>query len=87
MDETVVIWDVSRGKEVKRVNQSSCVNYASFPPDGLMIAAASVDQMVRLWDVSTKTPELRAMFDGLFGPVNTVSPVMTTVAGIKLRTF
>ncbi|KAF5370390.1 hypothetical protein D9758_006973 [Tetrapyrgos nigripes] len=51
----ITIWNVLRGKEVRRINghSSKRVNSVAFSPDGTKIVSGSVDQTVKIWDPAT----------------------------------
>jgi WD40 repeat protein len=52
-DESVAIWDVQTGEQLRRFNCGAGVSRAIFSPDGTQVAAACSDKIVRLWDVAT----------------------------------
>jgi WD40 repeat protein/tRNA A-37 threonylcarbamoyl transferase component Bud32 len=55
-DDTVRLWDVATGKELRRWKDAGAV---AFHPDGRRIATCNTDSTVRLWDAATGK-ELRA---------------------------
>ncbi|KAI4646637.1 hypothetical protein J4E93_004859 [Alternaria ventricosa] len=73
MDANLILTDAATGKELRRINnQGANINSATFAPNGSLIAIGSVDRMVRLWDISRKTSDMRAVLDGHSGAVNSV---------------
>lgn len=75
------IWDVSTGKEVRRVGEESHRDIlfdAEFSPDGKFLATAGYDRVIRLWDVETGKYQRQfpshngAVFDLAFSPDGTV---------------
>jgi WD40 repeat protein len=52
-DRTVKVWDVSSGRRVYTLSESTAELYAvAYRPDGQQIAAGGVDRMIRVWDVT-----------------------------------
>jgi len=71
-DYDVRIWDVSSGKELRRLHgHTDAVNALAFAPDGRRLLSGSSDKTVRLWQVGTGR-EL-ASFDGHTRGVNGVA--------------
>ena len=53
-DNSVRIWSVSTGEEVKVLNgHTNFVISVAFSSDGMRIVSGSVDNSIRLWDAST----------------------------------
>ncbi len=81
-DGTVRLWVVATGKQKAVLVRTSWihfllpwlnfpVNSVAYSPDANTIAAASVDNMLRLWD--TQTTKLKATLAGHTGPVDSVA--------------
>ena len=53
-DDTVRLWDVATGQEIRTMNvHTRDVHSVAFSPDGQTLASGSGDKTVRLWDVAT----------------------------------
>jgi WD40 repeat protein len=60
-DQTVRLWDLSAGKEVRRLSTAPAVPLAvAFAPTGKQLATAGDDNMIRVWDVA-KGKEIRRL--------------------------
>ena len=72
LDNTIKIWDVASGREIRTLNgHSSGVRSVAFSPDGRSLASGSYDTTVKLWDV-TSGRELRT-FSGHSDRINSVA--------------
>jgi WD40 repeat protein len=70
-DNTIRLWDIYTGKEVKRfVGHTNKVNSVCCSPNGRFILSGSCDRSVRIWDMFTGK-EIRS-FDGHKDIVNSV---------------
>ncbi len=53
-DDTIRLWDVAKGQEVRRFEgHTGFVNSVAFSPDGTQLASGSRDSTIRLWGVAT----------------------------------
>ncbi|MDW8122985.1 MAG: hypothetical protein RMK62_11815, partial [Armatimonadota bacterium] len=51
-DNTVRLWEVATGRQVKRMEgHTDWVRSVSFSPDGTLIASGSLDGTIRIWRV------------------------------------
>jgi WD40 repeat protein len=50
-DQSVILWDVGRGKEQQSLTGKKGFSGGAFSPDGTILAAGSVDGTVTLWDL------------------------------------
>jgi WD40 repeat protein len=71
-DNTIELWDVATGREIRTFRgHSDVVSSAKFTPDGRYIVSSSWDGSIRLWDVATGL-EIRS-FEGHQSRVNDVA--------------
>ncbi|MFA4828880.1 MAG: caspase family protein [Thermodesulfovibrionales bacterium] len=52
-DNTVRLWDISTGKEIRSFRQTGGVTAVSFSPDGKYVLSGSRDKAPKLWDIET----------------------------------
>lgn len=69
--KSVKVWDLNSGKLMFDLSHPFYVNAAKYSPDGKVIATASSDRKVRIWD--SETGELLHVFEGHNLIVNNVS--------------
>ncbi|KAF5370297.1 hypothetical protein D9758_006957 [Tetrapyrgos nigripes] len=70
----IIIWNVLRGKEVRRIkgHSSECVNSVAFSPDGTKILSGSHDKTVKIWDAATGA-QIGEPFQGHSSTVHSVA--------------
>ncbi|KAF5354465.1 hypothetical protein D9758_012418 [Tetrapyrgos nigripes] len=80
-DGTIIIWNVLRGKEVRKINgHIGDVNSVAISPDGSKIVSGSHDKTVRIWDTATGA-QIRV---SLQGHSNYVQSVAFSADGTKI---
>jgi WD40 repeat protein len=101
LDQTVKIWDVSRGNELSVLHEEAGVLAVAISPDGRRIAAGSEDRTVKLWtrpgnEVLSLSPGGGAINNAVFSPdgrrvaASSSSGAVTVwdaATGAKLRGF
>ncbi|MEH2040951.1 nSTAND1 domain-containing NTPase, partial [Nostoc sp.] len=71
-DNTIKIWDVSRGQLLKTLTgHSSLVNSIAYSPNGQHLASASADNTIKIWDVSSG--QLLKTLTNHSSPVNSIA--------------
>jgi WD40 repeat protein len=50
---SVILWDMDRAKKTRLEGHLGAVNSATFSPDGKTVATSSLDDTIRLWEVTT----------------------------------
>jgi WD40 repeat protein/tRNA A-37 threonylcarbamoyl transferase component Bud32 len=52
-DNTIRLWDLKTGKEVRRIDNATGVNEMAFSPDGRRLLSSHMDGTLRWWDTDT----------------------------------
>lgn len=61
-DQTVRLWDVKSGRELKNLEgHTSTVYSIAFSPKSEIMASGSLDKTIILWDVKDKFNEIRKL--------------------------
>lgn len=61
---TVVLWDVTGGREAMRLQAETPLRSLAFSPDSRTLAAAGEDRSAYVWDLATASERLRLAHDG-----------------------
>ena len=70
-DDTITIWDLETGKEIKKMLNPAPTNAVAFSPQGDKIVSGGSDNLLRVWDVETGQEIKR--YEGHSNYVNSVS--------------
>ena len=54
--QDISLWDLSTGKDIRRLSGGNYVYRVAFSPDGKMLASGSYPGLYRLWDLNTFQP-------------------------------
>ena len=76
------MWDIETGREVLTINIEDGVTTVAMSPDGLFVAAGSLDKSVRVWD--TRGGHLCERLDGAEGHKDSVYSVAFAPSGREL---
>ena len=73
-DNTIKLWDISSGKELRNINTKNSIYTIAFSPDGLTIASGDAKNNIYLWDVNSGE-KIRILegHTGRFAGVNSIS--------------
>jgi len=70
-DNTIKLWDVATGQELRTLTDTTQVSSVTFSPDGHTLASGSQDNTIKLWDVASG--QLLRKFSGHAGEIATVA--------------
>ena len=87
-DDTIRLWDVNTGKELKKITgHTDRVYSVAFSIDGNTLASGSWDNTVRLWDVNTGRENQKTHWAYTLRPVAYHSVLIGTHSQVAVLTI